>query len=204
VAVDASVDSMLESRATDFKSLWDQHHQAIYRYALRRVPGPDAVDVVSETFFTAWRRSDELPVSALPWLYGIARHVVSNQNRARRRQDRLAARLANVGIEPASDHALDAADRDVVSRALSELSPDDQEVLRLAYWEDLSSDSIAIAMNCSSAAARLRLHRTRSRLRRVCDADRRASGHVHTGTSHTQTPHLPLTKMPCEFREGPL
>jgi hypothetical protein len=36
----------------------------------------------------------------------------------------------------------------------------------LATWEGLTSEQLALALNCSSTAARLRLHRARARLAR--------------------------------------
>ncbi len=35
--------------------------------------------------------------------------------------------------------------------------------LRLAYWEDLPADDIAVVLGCSPGAARVRLHRARKR-----------------------------------------
>jgi RNA polymerase sigma-70 factor, ECF subfamily len=38
---------------------------------------------------TAWRRLDEVPDPALPWLLGVARRVVANQRRGEQRRERL-------------------------------------------------------------------------------------------------------------------
>jgi RNA polymerase sigma-70 factor (ECF subfamily) len=50
---------------------------------------------------------------------------------------------------------------------MSTLSPTDQEVLRLAAWEELSAPLIAEAMGCSVAAAEQRVHRAKKRLGRA-------------------------------------
>ena len=52
-----------------------------------------------------------------------------------------------------------------VLEALSSLRPADQEVLRLATWEQLTAPEIAAALGCTPNAAALRLSRARSRLR---------------------------------------
>jgi RNA polymerase sigma-70 factor (ECF subfamily) len=49
--------------------------------------------------------------------------------------------------------------------ALTALRPEDQEILRLAAWEDLGPAEIAIVLGCSANAAALRLSRARKRLR---------------------------------------
>ena len=48
--------------------------------------------------------------------------------------------------------------------ALAGLSRTDQELLRLAAWEQLGIADIAYVMECSQPAARVRLHRARARL----------------------------------------
>ncbi len=67
------------------------------------------------------------------------------------------------------DFALDTADRDL-ARALSRLSETDREALLLRYWEDLEPAQVARAMGCSRAAAAVRLHRARTRLRKALEA----------------------------------
>src|SRR3954470_19246687 len=80
-------------------ALFAAHHDAVWRYAVRRVGAPAADDVVAETFLVAWRRLDAVPAHELAWLLGVARKVVSNQQRGERRRARLSLRLAH---EPAA------------------------------------------------------------------------------------------------------
>lgn len=47
-----------------------------------------------------WRRVDDIPEDAVPWAIGIARLQLANAQRARRRQDRLAARVAVLDPPP--------------------------------------------------------------------------------------------------------
>jgi RNA polymerase sigma-70 factor (ECF subfamily) len=73
------------TRNEGFESLFRDHYAAVRGYALRRAPRDMAPDVVAETFLVAWRRLDDVPADALPWLYGVARRVLAN---ARRSADR--------------------------------------------------------------------------------------------------------------------
>jgi RNA polymerase sigma-70 factor (ECF subfamily) len=52
-----------------------------------------------------------------------------------------------------------------VSEALRSLAPRDRDVLALSAWEGLRAEEIAVVVGCSPAAARVRLHRARRRLR---------------------------------------
>lgn len=55
----------------------------------------------------------------------------------------------------------------VIRQALARLRPADQEVLRLAAWEECTTAEIADVLGCTPNAAAVRLHRARARLRRA-------------------------------------
>jgi hypothetical protein len=42
----------------------------VHAFALRRTTAADADDLLAEVFLAAWRRLDEDPADALPWLLG--------------------------------------------------------------------------------------------------------------------------------------
>ena len=50
-----------------------------------------------------------------------------------------------------------------VRRTLAQLPARDAEVLRLDAWEQLTGEELAYVLGCSTAAARVRLHRARRR-----------------------------------------
>ena len=90
---------MIESAPeTTFVHLFDEHHRAVLAYFLRRLDRDDAYDATADVFVVAWRRLDDVPQGeeALPWLYGVARRVLSNQLRGVRRADRLVAKLSHL------------------------------------------------------------------------------------------------------------
>ncbi len=160
-----------ELAGTLFERLYADHGRAVLAYALRRTSDPqDAADAVAETFFVAWRRLDEVPSGAARlWLYGVARHVLANQRRSERRRERLAERLRHE--LPAALQAVQLApdEPQPIRIALDQLGGEDQEILRLAGWEELSPREIATVLGISQVAARSRLHRARQRLRDVLE-----------------------------------
>ena len=129
-------------------------------YCLRRADPALAEDAIAETFEIAWRRWADLPKQPKGWLLGVARRVLANRRRSDRRQLNVAERLA---AEPALE-SLPAGGEHPVLEALNRLSSLDQEVLKLAAWEELSSREAAAVVGCSPVAFRLRLHRARRRL----------------------------------------
>jgi RNA polymerase sigma-70 factor (ECF subfamily) len=147
-----------------FTRLYAAHYPDIVRYGVRRLGDVDAAtELAQEVFVVAWRRRGQIPVRSLPWLYGVARKLLANQWRARRR------RPVEVPLDPAL--AAGAADADTVvaiadlRAALARLSDDDREILWLVGWERLSTSQAATVLECSPVTAAVRLHRARGRLR---------------------------------------
>jgi RNA polymerase sigma-70 factor (ECF subfamily) len=147
-----------------FEAVFRQHHPQVLAYARRRAP-QDAADVVSEVFLTAWRRLDEVPADALPWLLGVARRVVANLRRATARRPSLT--IADPSTVP--DAGSSAVERIAVAEAFRGLSDPDREVLMLAAWEGLSAARAARVVGCSVPAFHVRLHRARARLARAVE-----------------------------------
>ncbi len=134
-----------------------------------RAAGVDPVaadDAVSEVFVIAWRRLDDVPDDALPWLLGCARHVLAHQRRRSGRDlallDRLAAGGGPGSVLGGPDSTL-GGDR-VLGRALAQLSALDRELLLLIAWEGLEPGQAARVLGCSRNALAVRLHRARKRL----------------------------------------
>ncbi|MDT0276130.1 RNA polymerase sigma factor [Blastococcus goldschmidtiae] len=161
---------------------------AVLGYALRRTASrEDALDVVAETFATAWRRRDDVPVDAdeiRPWLFGIARRCLANTVRGTRRAARLGERLAAAFGEtgacipdPAGRHDEDGR----LHEALELLTPDDRELMTLIAWESLTPAEAAEVLGIPAGTVRVRLHRARTRLRAALstsDRDQEASRDV--------------------------
>ena len=110
---------MSPTRQARFEALFNEHYEAVHRYALRRAEPPLAEEVVNEAFLVAWRRLDTVPEEPLPWLYGTAKHVLANRRRdAARHARRIGAAAAESGVTTAGEAvdgrrraALDAAER---------------------------------------------------------------------------------------------
>lgn len=157
-----------------FRALYDGNFAAVLGYTLRRVDQPaDAADVVSEVFLVAWRRLDEAPPGdGRPWLFGIARHTLSNYHRGQRRRQRLGGRLRDaLGRDVVPDPATGVAEWDRIRRVLLRLRPDDRELLMLVGWDGLTPTEAAGVVGIAPGTARMRLARARHRCREILDGD---------------------------------
>jgi RNA polymerase sigma-70 factor, ECF subfamily len=148
-------------RTGRLEALFAEHGQAVRAYALRRIDRSTADDVVSEVFVVAFRRLEEIPDDALPWLLATARRVIANHRRAAGRREALTAQLSVLHVSGWRDEI--GGEPELLS-ALAKLRERDREVLLLVAWEDLDPALAAAALGCSSATFAVRLHRARRRL----------------------------------------
>ena len=145
--------------------LWRAYAPAVVRYARRRVLPAEVDEVVAETFVVAWRRLDDVPEHALPWLLGVARGVSANVRRTARRRDALTDRLiAQVPSAEAAELPTDGGLSAEVMTALEALRPEDRELLTLLAWDGLTREEAARALDVSRATLAVRLHRVRRRM----------------------------------------
>jgi len=155
--------------AESFRALYACHRDDVWRYLRRRTEHDVAEDLTTEVFVVAWRRRPDLTTDALPWLYGVARHVLANHRRGDGRAAALTEKAGRHALAVEDDHADRVGVRADVAAALRQLPPTDREVLLLVAWEGLTSTEVARVLGCRASAARVRLHRARKRLRAVLE-----------------------------------
>lgn len=150
-----------------FRLLFEEQQAVVYRFVYAMVADADAAkELTQETFFRAWRAfaAFEARSSASTWLCGIARNVVLNDLRARRRfageapPERAAAER--------SDGALLSGElRGAIRDALRALDADKRAVFVLKVLEGKSYEEIAAITGSAIAKLKTDLHRARLQLR---------------------------------------
>jgi RNA polymerase sigma-70 factor (ECF subfamily) len=152
-----------------FRGLYDRHHREVLAYFMRRSDRDGARECTEDVFLVAWRRFEDVPEGEgeLRWLYGVARRVLANRRRSMQRRSRLTRRLLGLGVTPSDGpetQVIQRSEEQEVVDALGHLSPTDQEVVRLAYWEELPHADIGEILGCSAGAVDTRLHRAVRRI----------------------------------------
>lgn len=161
--------SEAESARQRLTRLWVEHADAVRRFARRRLPEAEVEDVVSETFSVVWRRIEDVPADALPWIYAVARNVVGTRLRS---LDRRTALLDKVAGEPSGEvpaAEVEAVERLHLAQAWSQLTEAEREVIALVAWEGLSSTEAATVMQCLPSTFAVRLLRARRRFARLLE-----------------------------------
>ena len=114
-------------------------------------------------------RSQLPPGKVLPWLYGIATNVVRNRRRSERRHRAALARMPAPDAEPSFDaEAVARLDDERRMRhaleLLAALPRQQQDVLVLCDWSELSYEDAAFALSVPIGTVRSRLSRARRAL----------------------------------------
>jgi RNA polymerase sigma-70 factor (ECF subfamily) len=163
----------LRNDADAFVSIFDRHHDRVYRHALRMTGNAhDAEDITAGAFLELWRRRKAVRVvdgSTLPWLLVTATNLARNLARGLRRYRTLIATLPRPEVgRSAEDVAVERIEEarlaSQVREALGTLSPSDAALITLTMLEHYSPAEAALALGISNGAARTRLHRARSRM----------------------------------------
>jgi RNA polymerase sigma-70 factor (ECF subfamily) len=156
--------------AAALDQLFRRHHARVHALCSRLSgDSTSADDLVQETFLRVLRHAGrfEARSSFSTWLYRIARNVCLDHWK-RSERDQLRARRAARELEiQQALHDSEKADVQLVERALTRLPVQLREVLVLSRLHDLPTAEVAAIVGCSEGAARVRLHRAMTELRKI-------------------------------------
>lgn len=164
-----------------FRELYDRWAEPLLAYFHRRVFDPElAADLLAETLAVAFEKRSRFRDTGAPgsaWLFAIASRELSSYFRRKkvrlRAVERLGIRVPELDAESAIAIAglVDDDDRGPgLADALTRMSPSEREAVELRVVGELDYSDIATRLNCSEAAARVRVHRGLSRLRELLEA----------------------------------
>jgi RNA polymerase sigma-70 factor (ECF subfamily) len=166
-----------QADAERFGALYRAHYSEIVRFVYRRTDPATAEQVIAETFEIAWRRLDEVPARALPWLAIVARNVLRGERRVAEYR-RGHSRFSDVEPGPPSGTV---SNPDLATQAFGALPEVQQEALRLTAWDGFNTRHAAQVAGVTWVVFALRLLRARRRLGAELHAlDRAPQAHAAT------------------------
>jgi len=157
--------------STQFRQLYDQEYLSVYR-AIRAVVFDSAAaeDLTQETFVRAYRARNRYTPTAPPgaWLRRIGINLAISHLRRQKLARFLPARL----YVPPDRRDYDRAEaRDVVGKALAQLSPKLRAAVVLHYYEGLTREEIAEVLQVPAGTVASRIAKAVAIMRKTMGSD---------------------------------
>ncbi len=172
MTTDAELLARAENDPRAFREIYDRYAANVHGFFVRRCHNRDvALDLTAETFAQAWQSRhhfvDHRDGSLGPWLFGIARNVLTRSVREQRISASASERLGL--LRPASSISpeevwLDDLDADIAA-ALAELPSSQRRAVQLRVIDGLDYREVSDELHCSPVAARIRVSRGLDSLR---------------------------------------
>jgi len=146
-----------------FGDLYRRYVVRVYRYLFNHVgDSVEAEDLTAQVFISAWQGLSRYREqgSFAAWLFGIARHKVSDHFRHRR--NHLSIDQVGDSLWESTDflgHIEGEQDLERLSRLVARLKPEQRELLRLRFAGDMSYQQIGGLLGKSEAAVKMSAHR---------------------------------------------
>ena len=155
-----------DKRAAD--SILIKYYTLVRRTVLTKVPEGAVDDVVQDVFEALVERRDSFRADAKlkTFVLTIVRNKIADYFRKRKTTDQvdvLATSVRDLGAGPSSLLLKHENDR-LLLEALRSIQLDDQLVLELHYWDDMSGPELCQVFECSEPAIRGRIRRAKERL----------------------------------------
>ena len=181
-AADADDDAQLIAKIADgdriaFALLYDRFSPPLYSLALKMLGNEaEAQDLLQEVFLSVWNKSETFRAqrgSAFSWVVTQLRNRAIDRIRSRRRRGEL-LEANGADLEPSGSATLTSAQNCEVSErarevrsAMEQLSQDQRQVLRLAYFEGMTQAEISEKLAEPLGTIKARAHRGLARLRTI-------------------------------------
>lgn len=157
-----------------FVVLYDKYFDQIYRYIYRRVSDKDTVeDLASQTFYDAISHLQSYEWRGFPfssWLYKIAHNNILKWYRDHHKMHTVEIDAAHQIADLHADQKEDAMKKEQsqeIQKVLQQLDPDEQEIIRLKYFEEVSNIEIAEIMGLSPNNIGVKIYRTLKKLKQL-------------------------------------
>ncbi len=154
--------------------LYDRYGEAVYRLALRILGESTEAEDLTQEIFLAFLRGDKYDSnrgSIIVFLLTMTRSRAINRLHQKRSQERLLQRCQRSTPDSTQNNLMDKVSlgeiAEIVREALQELPVNQQEVLKMAYYDGLSQSEITKKLNIPLGTVKTRSRQGLLKLRKL-------------------------------------
>jgi RNA polymerase sigma factor (sigma-70 family) len=166
--LDDLIDRFVNGDEAALATIYRRWSPLVYSVAVRSLgQAAEAEDVTQKVFVAAWTgRNGYRPDRAgLPaWLMGIAHNKIVDAHKYRARDRQITSQVA-VNTDTSVQQAVDVAQRLMIADEIARLDAIPQQVLKLAFYEDLTHAQIAQRMQLPPGTVKSHIRRSLFKLR---------------------------------------
>lgn len=155
-----------------FERLYRLYETRVYQYARTLISDATvAEEIVGDTMTAVWRGAGTFGRTSRvsTWIFGIARHKALDALRRRGRQQQEVPLDGAADLQNPDESPLDGMQRkqmaSLTHSALTRLSPEHQEILRLVFHEELPYGEIAMLLSIPVNTVKTRVYYAKQRLK---------------------------------------
>jgi len=159
--------------AKAFEALYNRYHVRIYHYLRMRTHDDTlAEEVLAEVMVAVWKGAGNFKGGSQvsTWIFGIARNKVLDAFRQRTRAESKTVELVDEGevpdpVENPEEQVDQKTTGALVHKALTKLSQEHQEIIYLAFYEEMPYQDIATMINISVSTVKTRVFYAKQKLK---------------------------------------
>lgn len=148
----------------DILHLFNEYHEAIYRFTFFKVGNKEvAEDIVSTVFLKALEKSETFnptKASEKTWLFTIAANTVKDHYKTYRHTKDIEDCYDLQSEEDVRDSVYRSDKKESVHRAMHKLNAKQRQLIILRVWEELSFDEIAQIVEQKTASCKMQFYRS--------------------------------------------
>lgn len=164
---ESEIIALSKKKSNYFGVLYEKYFDQIFRFVFKRLGGNEEVagDVTQQTFIKAMANLEKYEDRGLPfssWLYRIAQNEVSMFFRQQKKNFTVAvdeSRIQDVAGEANIGNYMSIGDQEKLVEMINELKDDQQDLIELRFFQELSFKEIAEIYNITEANAKMRTYR---------------------------------------------
>jgi len=163
--------------ALAFESLYDRYKSRLYQYLKLLVKEHvTAEDLLAETMIKVWQKASTFKNTSevSTWLFSVARHQALDFQRGEQRNTLKNKRYEHSALSSeAPENPEHQTDQNIMKAAIangmSELSPEQQMVLFLTYYQGMAYQEIATVLDIPVNTVKTRVHSAKQKLRKILE-----------------------------------